>query len=499
MISQKSINRKRTFILSFLILTFIALACDDQGKFEKNQKPNILLVFTDQQNVSMMSSAGNPFLHTPAMDKIARQGVLFTESYCSSPVCGPARSSIISGRMPHETGVEWNGDSMKEDILNAGEIFRTAGYRTVWAGKWHLPESYPQRAASKQKHIKGFEMLPFYDPEVKNWMLGAETDPPLTKAVVDFLDNYNREDPFFLAVSYHNPHDICFYPRKAGWVTEEDSLLEIRYYGFDYTLPAVIGTHPEHYEVLPPLPKNHDINQDEPEFISQKRTNHDEYGMETKLANLEFSDKEWQGYYHAYCRLTEMVDREISRVLDALEENELDKNTLIIFTSDHGDGAASHKWAAKLSLYEESSNIPFIISWKDMIPAAKIDSIHLVSQIDILPTLCDFAGVNTSLKFTGKSLRPILEDPSSEWRDYLVVELADYKPDQKRKGRMLRTTDFKYNVYSTGMRNEQFFNLKEDPGEMVNLINDPSFQENIEHHRKLLQDWILKTDDTFDF
>lgn len=106
---------------------------------------------------------------------------------------------------------------MAEEVLNAGQIFRTAGYQTIWAGKWHLPESYPQRAALKQKEISGFEMLPFYDPELKYWMLGAETDPPLTEAVIKLIDQYDGKKLFFLAVSYHNPHDICFYPRKAGW------------------------------------------------------------------------------------------------------------------------------------------------------------------------------------------------------------------------------------------------------------------------------------------
>lgn len=492
MSSDKLLFRQVLPVASILVILTIISSCT-------KQKPNVLLVFTDQQNASMISAAGNPYLNTPAMDKIASQGIMFTQSYCTSPVCGPARSSIISGLMPHETGVEWNGDSMNGDILNAGDIFRAAGYKTIWAGKWHLPASYPQKANSRQKETKGFDMLPFYDPEVSNWMLGAETDPPLTEAVIEFLDTYDEEKPFFLAVSYHNPHDICFYPRKDGWFTAEDSLLMIRHYGFEYKLPDVVGTHPDNYADLPPLPDNYEVDPDEPEFLIQKRMEHDEYGMETKLAYQEFSEKEWRGYYHAYCRLTEMVDREIGKVLDALSENGFGNNTIIVFTSDHGDGAASHKWAAKNSLYEESSNIPFIISWKDMIPVARIDSIHLVSQIDILPTICDFAGINTSQAFTGESLRPILEDPSSEGRDHLVVELADYEPDRQRKGRMLRSARFKYNAYSSGLRNEQFFDLKADPGEINNLINDPVYQEEIEKHRNMLSEWLEKTEDPFNF
>jgi len=478
----------------FLIFSMI-VSCGTLQK--ENEHPNVLLVFTDQQNSSMMSAAGNPYLTTPAMDKLAREGVMFTQAYCTSPVCGPARSSIISGRMPHETGVEWNGNSMKEGVANAGEIFREAGYRTIWGGKWHLPESYPQRAKARQKEINGFELLPFYDPEKENWMLGAETDPALTEAVVDFLDNYEDESPFFLAVSYHNPHDICFYARKDGWVTETDSLLEIRYYGFEYRLPDVVGTHPALYENLPSLPRNYAIADREPEFINDKRVGHNEYGLETMLANAEFDSLTWRGYYHAYCRLTEMVDREIQTVLDALSANGLDDHTIIVFTSDHGDGAASHKWAAKLSLYEESAKIPMIISWKDQIPAGISDEHHLVSQIDIVPTLCDYAGINTSTSFTGQSMRKIIEDPQADWRDFLVVELADFKPDPSRKGRMVRSDRFKYNVYTSGSNPEQFFDLEADPGEMRNLIESDAAADWIDDHRAYLETWMKTTNDNF--
>jgi arylsulfatase A-like enzyme len=493
----------KSFFTSLSLWTWVFIAAGLTACSAKKKQPgdgtspNVLLIFTDQQNIRMMSAAGNPHLSTPAMDRIAKQGVMFMQSYCTSPVCGPARSSIISGRMPHETGVEWNGDEMREDILNAGEIFRNAGYRTVWGGKWHLPESYPQRTKAVHKHTRGFEMLPFHDPDVDNWMLGAETDPSLTRAVVTFLNEHDQQQPFFLAVSYHNPHDICFYPRKAGWVSEGDSLLEIRHYGFEYPLPDVIGTHPRNYADLPELPENFKASPDEPAFIQDKRRYHREYGMETKLAYEEFGELEWRGYLHAYHRLTEMVDAEIGKVLEALSENGLDDNTIIVFTSDHGDGAASHQWAAKLSLYEESSKVPLIISWKDHIPAGKIDDRHLVSQIDILPTLCDCAGIESKPYFTGESLKKIIENPAADWRDYLVVELADFKPDTTRKGRMLRTAGFKYNVFSGRADNEQFFDLQTDPGERINLIADPALQKEISDHRQWLRDWMEKTGDDF--
>jgi arylsulfatase A-like enzyme len=383
---------------------------------------------------------------------------------------------------------------MKNGIPNAGEIFRENGYQTVWAGKWHLPESYPQREAARNKEIAGFDMLPFHDPRINRWFLGAETDPPLTEAVTTYLNNYKKEKPLFLAISYHNPHDICMYPRKAGWYSEEDSLLEIRHYGFEHRLPDVIGTHPEKIESLPPLPSNFMIDENEPVFIQEKRQNHDEYGVETKLSNEEFGELEWRGYLNAYYRLTEMVDKEIGKVIAALKENGYWDNSLIIFTSDHGDGAAAHKWAAKLNLYEESSKIPFILTFPGKTQAGKMQE-SLVSQIDILPTMLDFAGIQTNLTFTGKSLKSIIENPIHKWREFLVTELADFKPDSTRKGRMVRFGSMKYIIYSTN--EEQLFNLEKDPGEMTNLSKIEACTPEIETGRKYLKQWAAKTNDGF--
>ena len=141
------------------MISLIMLSCS-----QPETRPNVLLIMTDQQTIHMMSAMGNKELQTPAMDQLASSGIMFYQSYCTSPVCAPARSSIISGLMPHQTGVEWNGEVMKNQVRNMGEIFREHGYQTTWAGKWNLPESYPQRARAKQKEIRGFDLLPFRDP-----------------------------------------------------------------------------------------------------------------------------------------------------------------------------------------------------------------------------------------------------------------------------------------------------------------------------------------------
>jgi len=433
----------------------------------KPKEPNILLIFTDQQTWRAMSCAGNPHLATPAMDRIAADGVRFERAYCTSPVCAPARSSMISSRMPHETGVEWNGDSMKPEIATMGRIFREHGYRTVWAGKWHLPESYPLRAGSRQKEIDGFELLPFYDSS-KNWPewgYGDVTDEPLAEAVAQFLSR-PQQQPLLMGVSFCNPHDCCYLTRRPERYPDAEK---------------IDGP-------LPPLPANYGIPPDEPQFTAEKRAM-DHYGDELLLSR-DWGETEWRAYLWHYYRMTERVDAAIGRVLDALDANGLTEDTLVLFTSDHGDGVASHRWTAKLSLYEEAVRIPYLIRWPGRIPAGQVDSVNLVSQLDVLPTFCDYAGIRFLPSFLGSSLRTILTDPKAPWREHVTTELADDKLDPSRRGRMVRTAQYKYNVYSRGARNEQLFDLKYDPGETRNLAYEPSMAGIVEQHRFLLGEWI---------
>ena len=441
--------------------------------FGKQSKLNVLFIFTDQQTWRAMSCAGNPHLSTPAMDRLAAGGVRFERAYCTSPVCGPARGCMVTSRMPHETGVEWNGDSIRARIPTMGNIFREHGYRTIWAGKWHLPVSYPLRAGSKRRKIDGFELLPFYDStkDYPEWGLGDVTDEPLAKAAAAFLKQ-PQEKPFLMGVSFCNPHDCCYLTRRPERYPDADE---------------IDGP-------LPPLPPNYAIPPDEPEFTKQRRYEIDHYGDEVLLSK-DWGERQWRAYLWNYYRMTERVDAAIGKVLKALDDAGLTDNTLVLFTSDHGDGVASHRWTAKLSLYEEPTHIPMLVRLPGQIPAGRIDTKHLVSQLDVLPTFCEYAGIAALPSFRGRSLKSILENPKAKWRDYVVTELADDTLDKSRKGRMIRTAQYKYNVYSGGARNEQLFDLKYDPGETRNLAYEPSMRHIVKKHRDMLRAWMQKTND----
>jgi arylsulfatase A-like enzyme len=442
----------------------------------RDGRPNLLLIFTDQQTLRAMSAAGNPWVQTPNMDSLVRFGVRFEKSYCASPICTPARGSLVTGVLPHTHGARFNNMTPSWDTLpRLGKLLCEAGYQSLWGGKWHLPSSYPlSKTSTLSTYVPDFTVLPFYPRGVGRsgvWGLGDDTDPPLAAACENYL-RARPGQPFFLSVSLHNPHDICYFP-----------------------------AHPERYpdpldiRAAPPLPANFAVDPEEPEFIADCRARA-HYGSELRTAQ-GLDEDTWRRYLYAYYRMTERVDAEVGRVLRALDETGLDENTLILFTSDHGDGVAAHRWAAKLSLYEESVSVPFAVTWFGRTRENVVDREHLVSGLDVLPTLCDYAGASVPSACQGRSVRPLVEGRPVDWRTMVVTELDPDPKRPERTGRMLCTGRYKYNLFSYGARNEQLFDLETDPGETVNLAGRMDRQAELDRHRALLRTWMADTNDPF--
>ena len=180
-----------------------------------------------------------------------------------------------------------------------------------------------------------------------------------------------------------------------------------------------------------------------------------------------------------------------------LEEHRLQDDTLVIFTSDHGEGVGAHRWVVKLMLYEEPVTVPLVVSWKGLTPSGAVDSHHLVSGVDILPTMCDYAGLEPPADLEGMSLKPLIDNPALPGRDFVVSEL---QPDTQRpelRGRMVRTRRHKYVAFSEGRNPEMLFDLDSDSGETRNLAFVAAQAEELNRHRVLLRSWIERTGDSF--
>ena len=441
-------------------------------------RPNVLLLITDQQARATMSAYGNESTDTPGMDSLTEGGVAFERSYCAAPICSPGRASILTGLMPHSTGVVVNDVPLRDEVATVGETFRDAGYDTAWTGKWNLRESFPVGKDA----TRGFDNLP-WQRRVSYRDLGADMDEHIADEAVRYLGD-DRARPFFLGVSLYNPHDICF------WIMDRDHDI----------LPLIPDD-----AVLPELPEHFDITATEPAFVEWLRRRDAElpnpggglYGFTELRWTEAWDERHWRRYLYLYDRLVELVDRQISRVLTALADNGLENDTLVVLTSDHGEGIAAHRWVTKEMFYEEPVTVPLVMRWPGHIPAGSLDRSHLASAVDIVPTLLDYAGIDGPDSIQGGSLRPIIDHPAARGRDYLVAEMH---PDPFRddlKARMLRTDRYKYMAFSAGTDAEMLFDLQTDPNETIDLVDSAEHIEVLERHRELLAEWAKETDDDF--
>jgi arylsulfatase A-like enzyme len=440
-------------------------------------RPNVLFIMTDQQHAGMMSCTGNRWLKTPAMDRLAASGIRFEKAYACNPVCVPSRFSLQTGLMPSTVGMGRNEDGSKATVTDVmveqslGRLFGNAGYETVYGGKVHLP-----------RKMNEVENLGYRN-------LTSDSRQGLAQACAKFIKG-PHEKPFFLFASFINPHDICYmaindFRRTKGKavVGNTDSK----------TCEAVLDRARAGGDVdafvqasCPPLAANHEVPEAEPQCITRKYVNARAFRA---YIRKNWNENQWRLHRWLYCRLTEMVDKEIGVVLDALREARMEDNTLIVFTSDHGDMDSAHKLEHKSVLYEESVRVPFIMSYKDVIPAGNVDDTHLVSNgLDLLPTLCAYAGIEAPKGLHGTSLRPLAERRGiGQWRRVVVSE--------SQNGRMLLTDRFKYCLYDWGENREQLIDLENDPGEMKNLAGLESHKDVLNEHRELLRQWVERTDD----
>ena len=429
-----------------------ALAAGGAAGAPKESRPNVLLIITDQQHIDALSATGNRHVQTPALDRLCTRGTRFEQSYCANPVCSPARSAVMSGRMPSEAGVHVNGKPIRSSIPNLGQwLGKKAGYEAIYVGKWHLPSSFTHS-------VPGFRVLTGGVGGQGN--LG---DASTSRAGEAFLRNRSGAKPFVMVASFFQPHDICQWLRLNQAVPDKPRFPQIE-------------------DQLPELPANFDYDPLEPAQVKRKRN-----GDEPGAKKGQWTKPHWRYYRYSYFRHVEMVDAEIGRVLRALEETGHDKTTLVLFTSDHGEGLGHHQTVRKGCLYDEAAKVPFIASWPGHIPEDKVDKATLVSGVDIMPTVCDYAGIAPPPNMRGVSLRPVLEGTGTLGRKFIVVE------GNTNNGRLVRTLRHKYITYRADPV-EQLFDVRADPGETKNLARSPQHAKLLAEHRALLHGWEARLD-----
>jgi arylsulfatase A-like enzyme len=414
--------------------------------------PNMIFIHVDQMSLlDSISAYGSKFTKTPGIDRLVENGVSFMQSYSTDPVCCPARASWFTGSYSSENGVVCNSAPCHPEMPDVSRQLQDAGYNTYYTGKWHVPG----------KEVRDL----FHVLHEGSWW-GEITDTEVTRTATSFLENYNSDEPFFLSVGYMNPHDICISPMyDDARATKVNGVKEPPYFK-DGVLEQ---------SDVPPLPDAFEYDPRESGVMQlTKRRKYKDWG-----------DDMWRIYRYNYHRFTEMVDLQIEQLLDALAQTKFADDTLIIFSSDHGDGMARHHSVAKATPYDEVCRVPFIVaSLGDLkVPKGVKDEAHLISGVDLGRTLCDYARGDGSVFPQGLSLRPLVEGRTVPWREMAYVEV-NASMHLATDGKIKYVREYVFNedfasmppshqTHETGV--EQLFDLSADPDESRNLAYDPEY------------------------
>ena len=434
---------------------------------EKLKRPNIIFLFADQLNYSSCGFSGESRALTPHIDKIAREGAQFRQATSCNPLCGPFRSSLFTGKHTATTGHFRNNVRCLPDDEAIGHVLDRAGYRTGYIGKWHLycrtgdeqftpPGPYrlgfDQYFASYNWNHDYWNGFYYLDVDKRLPMEGYQTDFQ-TDMALDFLDSVAPgDDPFALFVSYELPHPPCREPH----------------------VPA------EYYE--------HFRNIDFSDLLYSTKEVFEEFepSFDSEWQQREVIDAH-QERCRTYFAMTECLDSNIGRILKRIDESGMKDDTIIVFTSDHGDMLGGHGRVQKRIFYDESARVPFILSWPGTVESGTVLD-EPFSTPDIAATLTDLCGLKIPAGYEGHSYAPLLSGvsgiPSSPEFAY-ISSLHCGKFNHREEFRAVRSNQY---LYAKMTRNgkEFLFDHRSDPKQLENLLADPEHADMLEWCRKEL-------------
>jgi len=441
-------------------------------------RPNVLFIVTDQHCAEAMSYfMGSDWLKTPALDQLSSQSVRFTHASTASPVCVPARNALFTGRYPHQNGIECNrhhprnprNDGTVEvkrfapDVRSMGRYFAEAGYDTAYFGRWHLNYDLDNHSHH------GFAIA----ENIGN--IGR--DPEIADAAAKHIQT-RGEQPFLTVVSFNDPHDICQYadgrPIPGGPLPNPPKLAE-----------------------LPPLPPNMAPSRAEGDIPEKLRKSyyqaHIEQDGQTPEGIQRCRELIW-----AYYRFIERVDQLIGQVLDALDASSHADNTMVVYTSDHGELLGAHGLVQKSLFYQEAVHVPLMFRVPGLPAATRSELVN--NGIDTIPTLLAACGITIPTELPGCNLWPSITGQPPAPRDYVISQVHLCNPGMNEDtphtyGRMVKSKHHHYWLFDQGKDREVLFDVDKDPGELQNLATDPNYREIRERHRAYLQEHAACTQD----
>ena len=496
------------FFLLLPALVFTGCAPNDSTSKEdvlqiqriRGVKPrNVIFILADDHRFDFMGFTGKvPWLKTPSMDRLAREGAYFKNTFVTTALCSPSRASILTGLFSHSHTVVDNMAPVPKGLIYFPQYLQKAGYQTSFFGKWHMGDETdePKPGFNHWESFKGQGV--YYNPTLNiNGKQVAYKDSAyisdlLTEHAMDWLENRDKEKPFFLYLSHKAVH-ADFMPAKRHKGKYKNEPIE---------LPPSFRTSDS--QVKGKQSVNHSIEQE----VAKKEPlkGEDYYGKGRTPDWQKMQRESWHGvdymyygkisfseFYRRYCETLLGVDESVGALLDYLDKNGLAEETLVIYMGDNGFSFGEHGLIDKRHFYEESVKVPFLIRCPEIFGGSKTME-PMIQNIDVAPTILAAAGIEKPVHFQGQSILPLLQGQEVVWRDKIFYEYYwehDYPQTPTMHG--VRTDRYKLIRYHGIWDTNELYDLQEDPYEMNNLIASPEHQVLVEKLTNNIYDWLEST------
>lgn len=515
--------------IALLFLFSFMLACkgESEKKLEtepEQERPNIIFIMADDHAVQAISAYNDEMAKlapTPNIDRLAKNGAIFQNNFCTNALCGPSRAVILTGNHSHINGFRMNGQKFDNSQQTLPKILQKNGYRTAIVGKWHL-NGYPtgfdywkilkdqgkyynplfiQMSDSATFDEAYANSHPDTDFDITDTTLveGYATDL-ITKFSLDWLKKADTTKPFFLMVHHKAPHrnwmpalrhvnlyDSIDFPVPDNYFSEHKGQLAAQeqlqtiykhmYEGHDLRISKHCGT-----DSLAANPWTNDFDRMTPEqreiFFASYRKENDAMHM-ADLNNKEMALWKYQRYMAEYLETVAAIDEGVGKILDYLEASGLDENTLVVYTSDQGFFLGEHGFFDKRFMYEESIKMALLMQYPGKIePGTVVNT--MTQNLDYAPTFLDYAGLEAPQKMQGRSFKGLLEGNPKFNREAIYYHYYDFPAFHMVKRHYgIRTDRYKLMHFYDDIDDWEFYDLKNDPTEEHNAYNDPEYQEEV--------------------
>ena len=509
----------KTKLIKFYVLLALVIVGLQQVVLSA-EKPNILFIFSDDHALRTIGAYNPDFNGTPNIDRLAKDGAVFTRSYCENSICQPSRAAILTGKFSHMNGMWSNGSPWNNKQQVFSRLLGTAGYQTALIGKWHM-KPFPSNEFDYHKTLTANgEQGRYYNPAFVAHdgstivEKGYSTDV-ITRESIEWMENRDKDKPFMLMCQYKAPHTNVMPPlRNLGMYNDGDIPIPSSYFD-DFSgrnkyikkswmsmhgmkSPGVVKITPPYgkYQLPKQVPGPKQQYRGDFAFLAnltedERKAWHEHYDpvnddyrarVESgELAGNKMAEYRYQRYVKDYMRVVGAVDENIGRLLDWLEQNDLAENTIVIYSSDQGFFLGEHGLTDKRLMYEESLSMPFIIRWPGKIdPGQRIDA--MIQNIDYAPTFLHIAGVEIPEDIQGKSLVPLFDgDAPDDWRDSIYYHYYQNTAYNLPKIEGVRTDRYKLIRYYDHLKFDlgeqwEMFDLKKDPNEMNSVYDNPDYK-----------------------